>query len=105
MTWTFEKVIQQKQKILQCDFFSNKIFQGDLFQWVSVLDVLDRELGKAEASSDLVLEVLRCCRVLLENCSNRHVFNSFEVRTLIELCLPRRFHVSDVLAGSICTAC
>jgi hypothetical protein len=81
MTWTFEKVIQQKQKILQCDFFSNKIFQGDLFQWVSVLDVLDRELGKAEASSDLVLEVLRCCRVLLENCSNRHVFNSFEVRT------------------------
>ena len=46
---------------------------------MSVLDVLDRELARVEASSDIKLEVLRCCRVLLENCSNRHVFNSFEV--------------------------
>jgi hypothetical protein len=55
------------------------IHQGDLFQWSSVLDILDNELKKPDAPRDLVIAALRFSRSLLENCSNRHVYNSYEV--------------------------
>lgn len=57
--------------------------QGDLFQWSTVLDVIDVELAKEDSSRELVLAALRFSRSLLENCSNRHVYNSYEVRLVL----------------------
>ena len=55
--------------------------QGDLSQWVSVLDIVDAELGREESSSELKVACLKLTRQLLENCSNRHVYNTYEVPT------------------------
>ncbi|KAJ1494819.1 hypothetical protein T484DRAFT_1764310 [Baffinella frigidus] len=52
--------------------------KGDLSQWVSVLDIVDAELGKEESSSELKVACLKITRQLLENCSNRHVYNTYE---------------------------
>mgnify|MGYP002637147540 CR=1 FL=1 len=53
--------------------------QGDLSQWVSVLDIVDTELAKEDNPSNLLVACLKITRQLLENCSNRHVYNSYEV--------------------------
>lgn len=71
--------------------------QGDLYQWLDLLNHMDAFLegvvkSRAELSleGDLaadppmpktaVLEVLRATRMVLENCSNKHLYNSVEVR-------------------------
>jgi hypothetical protein len=58
------------------------VLQSDLFQWSAVLDVIDAELAKKGEEYDraIHLGLLRFTRSLLENCSNRHVYNSHEVR-------------------------
>jgi hypothetical protein len=58
------------------------VLQSDLFQWSAVLDVIDAELAKKGEEYDraIHLGLLRFTRSLLENCSNRHVYNSYEVR-------------------------
>ena len=66
------------------------VLQSDLFQWSAVLDVIDAELTKKGEEYDraLHLSLLRFTRSLLENCSNRHVYNSYEVR--LDRSMPQR---------------
>eukprot|EP00288_Rhodomonas_lens_P014390 CAMPEP_0177695400 /NCGR_PEP_ID=MMETSP0484_2-20121128/3436_1 /TAXON_ID=354590 /ORGANISM="Rhodomonas lens, Strain RHODO" /LENGTH=470 /DNA_ID=CAMNT_0019206321 /DNA_START=263 /DNA_END=1672 /DNA_ORIENTATION=+ len=60
--------------------------KGDLSQWCRVLDILDAELAKEESPAELCVAILRFTRLLLENCSNRHVYNSYEhLKRLLEV--------------------
>ena len=68
--------------------------RGDLHAWIAVLDRFDAILAKIITSYDLaklqtdeltsetkelLLEVLRVQRLLLENCNNRKLFASYDV--------------------------
>ena len=53
--------------------------KADLLHWAKVLDILDAVLAKDDSPEDLLIAVLKFSRLLLENCSNRHVYNSYEV--------------------------
>lgn len=57
--------------------------KSDLMHWAKVLDILDGNLAKDDASDELLATALKFTRLLLENCNNRHVYNSYEV------CCPR----------------
>lgn len=52
--------------------------KGDLLHWANVLDVLDVVLAKTDSPDELLVVVLKFTRLLLENSSNRHVYNSYE---------------------------
>lgn len=54
--------------------------KADLLHWAKVLDILDIVLGKEDSPEALLIVSLKFTRMLLENCSNRHVYNSYEVR-------------------------
>ena len=57
----------------------------DLQHWASVLDILDAALGKPDSDVTLLVAVLKFTRLLLENCNNRHVYNSYEhLKRLLE---------------------
>lgn len=71
--------------------------RSDLHNWVAVLDRLDEALASIGISyglnklqtndftpkdKDLILEILRFQRILLENCTNRKLFSSYDVRLL-----------------------
>jgi hypothetical protein len=53
--------------------------KADLLHWAKVLDIMDAVLAKDDSQDDLLVAVLKFTRLLLENSSNRHVYNSFEV--------------------------
>lgn len=68
--------------------------RGDLHAWIQVLDRFDNLLGEIIKSYDLtklqindftpktkdmLLEILRVQRILMENCTNRKLFNSYDV--------------------------
>jgi hypothetical protein len=54
--------------------------KADLLHWVKLLDILDAVLAKEDSSDEHLVAVLKFTRLLLENSSNRHVYNSYEVR-------------------------
>ncbi len=54
--------------------------KADLLHWAKALDILDALLAKEDTPEELLIVVLKFSRLLLENCSNRHVYNSYEVR-------------------------
>ncbi|MGB1593036.1 MAG: DUF908 domain-containing protein [Promethearchaeia archaeon] len=57
----------------------------DLQHWASVLDILDAALGQPDSDVTLLVAVLKFTRLLLENCNNRHVYNSYEhLKRLLE---------------------
>ena len=56
--------------------------KADLLHWAKILDVLDAALANTDSPDDLLVAVLKFTRLLLENSSNRHVYNSYEVRAL-----------------------
>lgn len=53
--------------------------KADLLHWANALDVLDVVLAKTDSPDELLVVVLKFTRLLLENSSNRHVYNSYEV--------------------------
>ncbi len=53
--------------------------KADLLHWAKVLDIMDAVLAKEDSQHALVVAVLKFTRLLLENSSNRHVYNSYEV--------------------------
>lgn len=69
--------------------------RGDLFHWVAVLDKFDATLERLLDSRDLrisdfdpgekelVLGILYFSRLLVENCTNRNIYNSYDVFYLI----------------------
>lgn len=62
--------------------------KADLLHWANALDVLDVVLAKTDSPDELLVVVLKFTRLLLENSSNRHVYNSYEV-SLAGQHLPR----------------
>jgi hypothetical protein len=71
--------------------------KSDLMHWAKVLDILDGNLAKDDSSDELLTTALKFTRLLLENCNNRHVYNSYEV------CSPRQLSVG--LLGSAASCC
>lgn len=68
--------------------------RGDLFHWVAVLDRFDVILESIcieykltevqtvpfkDQTKQLILSIVDLSRILFENCTNRNIFNSYEV--------------------------
>lgn len=84
--------------------------QGDLYQWVGLLNHFEAffdeyvkprqdlqlkfegDAKDPEFPTQNCLEVLKATAVILENCSNKHAYNSFEVRVrfMPRACARRR---------------
>eukprot|EP00960_Hanusia_phi_P020054 592388-Hanusia_phi.AAC.2 len=59
--------------------------KGDLLQWSRILDLFDNYLGSESSPEELIVSVLKFTRLILENCGNRQVYNSYEhLKRLIE---------------------
>lgn len=69
--------------------------RGDLFHWVTVLDRFDSILLEicneynlkeiqtkpfTQETKSLILAIIDLSRILFENCTNRNIYNSYEVK-------------------------
>lgn len=94
--------------------------RGDLHSWIAVLDRFDGiledtintyELFKLQLNDftpktkELVLEMLRMTRLLMENCTNRKLFSSYDVSFRPEASLNKAIIRSTPYARPRCSSC
>jgi E3 ubiquitin-protein ligase HUWE1 len=88
--------------------------RGDLFYWVTVLDRFDFILQKicneynlkeiqtkpfSQETKSLILAIINLSRTLFENCTNRNIYNSYEVKFINISC--RFYHTNIIMIAFI----
>lgn len=92
-----DKLVDRTTDQLKIDLNNIKSWnygRGDLYNWVGVLDRFDEILENliatyelerlqvgtfSQSDQELLVGVLRFSRLLVENCTNRNIYNSYEV--------------------------